>query len=83
MSKFVVVRGDGSDISAAASEAGGSAGAGIAPLNTLGPDDVEIVEFSNEEDAHPFSIHRPDWFGTVFSTLEDAERNAVVRAEGQ
>lgn len=89
MAHYVVVRGDQSAITSAASAAGGTAGVGVAPIDAFGADVVEIVSFSDgdpavaQQKAVDFSIKRPDWFGTVYDKQEDAEKNAVQRAEGQ
>jgi hypothetical protein len=84
MSKFVVVRGPAADIATAVGTTNGTAGAGIAPLDPAGPHVIEIVQFDapNEDEAVPFSLNPPEWYGTVFDTLKDAEANAIQRAEG-
>lgn len=86
--KYVVVRGDATQIQAEVT----AAGAGVTnhvdftPIACFGGEDtVEIVSFAdaNEDKAVPFSLNRPEFDGTVFKLLRDAKRNAVVRAEGQ
>lgn len=90
MATYVVVRAPADVIADAVSEEADADVLEAETLDTLNGNQVQIVEFDDHQTAVAWSVNREagpnrpwNFFGTVFSDLDDARENARTRAEGQ